>query len=111
MAYKDNVRLFTVHKPTFSKTAGCSQAQKFGFGNYAQTGSNFASYIYGFGICCIVLCVIIVLLGFFIIIKRNGSVGFFAGNSALAIVTIFGLITSILIIAYGITIFVLYSDE
>lgn len=101
-----------ITRPSFINKKGCNAEDFDEFGHYVDGSDSITKAMYIFGIICIVLSVLVIILGLLVLLLRyKGNNGFFTKPASLWAVHILAIIVAILIIVFAIICMCAYSDK
>lgn len=108
----DDYRLMAMTRPSFINKAKCNAEDFKSFGHLVDGSDSITKAMYVFGIICIVLAVLVVILGLLVVMLRyKENNGFFTKPASLWVVHILAIITAILIIVFATIAMSAYSSK
>lgn len=99
-------------RPSFIDKTKCDSKDLENLGSYLDSGDHITKAIYVFGIICIVLAALVVILGLLVVLLRyKENNGFFTKPVSLWVVHVLAIITAILVIVLGIMYITAYTGN
>jgi hypothetical protein len=107
----DDYRLMGISRPSFINKAKCNEADHADFGKYIGNSDSITTAMYAFGVVCLILAVLVVILGLLVLLLRNkANNGFFTKSASVWTVNGLAIICAILIIIFAIIAMLRYSS-